>query len=103
MSRRLTVSPSAARALQNARAWLLQPGSGRTAARKWRALQQVGRRLIKHPYIGKPISDQPPHRLLVVSDYTLIYRVDPDTSETKTAGDIFLVAVFGPGQDTKWP
>jgi len=40
---------------------------------------------------------------LVVSGYRLLYRVEPDTGDSETgdsetAGDIAVLALFGPGQ-----
>jgi len=35
---------------------------------------------------------------MVVSGYRVIYRVDPDTGADATAGDVTVLAVFGPGE-----
>jgi plasmid stabilization system protein ParE len=98
MPRRVITSRVAARGFQAARKWLLQPGSGANGARTWRALLQARRTLRDHPYIGVQDANQPIYRVLVVSDYRLVYRVLNDTGDHATAGDIRIVAVFGPGQ-----
>ena len=37
-------------------------------------------------------------RLLVSQRHRIVYRITPDTGDTLTAGDVFLVRIFGPGQ-----
>jgi plasmid stabilization system protein ParE len=96
--RRVTADPAAALAFAAARRWLLQPGSGPTAGAKWEALKQARRDLKTYPYIGSPSPEHPGHRQRVVAEHRIIYRVDPDTGDSATAGDIRIVAVFGPGQ-----
>jgi len=98
MRRVVTISAEAARALDMAEQWLCQPGSGPTGAKRWLALRRAPRVLQRNPYIGPASDDFPHHRQLVVSDYRVIYQVDPDTGQSKTAGNIRIVAVFGPGQ-----
>lgn len=39
-------------------------------------------------------------RQLVVSGYRVIYRVDHDTGEGSTAGDVRILALFGPGESS---
>lgn len=43
------------------------------------------------------------YRQVIVSGHRVIYRVVPDTGDRTTAGDIEIVQVFGPGQDTRLP
>ena len=35
----------------------------------------------------------------VVEGYTIVYRALPDTNDNRTAGDVRVYRVFGPGQD----
>ncbi len=98
MPRRVTTAPEAVRALGEARSWLLQSGSGPVGAKRWQSLRDARRTLRAHPYLGRPSEEHPGHRQLVMSGYRLLYRVDPDTGDSDTAGDIRIVAVFGPGQ-----
>lgn len=51
-----------------------------------------------HPYLGAASEEHPGHRQLVVGDYRLLYRIEPDTGGSDTAGDVRIVAVFGSGQ-----
>jgi hypothetical protein len=44
------------------------------------------------------IPENPAYRQLMRADYVLIYRIEPDTGRTETAGDSDSVDVFGPGQ-----
>ncbi len=97
-TRRVTTSRDAAQALKAARRWLLQAGSGTAARQRWQALAQVAPMLRDYPYLGTSTPDLPGHRHLVVSGYTLIYQLDPDTDDAETAGHVRIVGVYGPGQ-----
>jgi plasmid stabilization system protein ParE len=59
--------------------------------------------LRQYPYLGAESAEIPGHRQIVVSGYRIIYQVNPDTGDSATAGDIRVVAIFGPGQETTWP
>jgi len=59
--------------------------------------------LRQHPYLGAESAEIPGHRQFVVAGYRIIYQVNPDTGDSATAGDIRVVAIFGPGQETIWP
>lgn len=98
MARKVTTAPQAAEALRRARAWLTQQGSGPNGRARWEALRTSRLGLRDHPYLGAPSSELPGYRQLVVSEHRIIYRVTPDTGDSATAGDIRIVAVFGPGQ-----
>ncbi len=98
VTRRVTTAPDALEALRQARAWLTQTGSGPNGRARWEALRDSRKRLRTYPYLGAPIEGWPGRYQLVVSEYRIIYRVDPDTGESATAGDIRVLAVFGPGQ-----
>lgn len=51
------------------------------------------------PYSGEK-AEHPGHYVLVEpgSGCRIIYTIDPDTGDSDTAGDVRIVAVFGPGQ-----
>ena len=98
MARRLTTAPDALQALRQARAWLLQKGSGTRGQARWTALRGGLKGLRIYPYLGAPIAGQPGRYQLVISEHRVIYRVEPDTGESATAGDVRVLAVFGPGQ-----
>ncbi len=98
MARRVTTTPDALEALRQARAWLTQRGSGANGRARWEALRDSRKRLRTYPYIGTPIEGHPKRYQLVVSEYRVIYRIDPDTGESATAGDLRVLAVFGPGR-----
>ncbi len=99
MVRRVAVTPEAAAAFRNARQWLMQPGSGRAGALRWQKLRGIRKILQRSPYIGPAFAGQPGVRVVVVSDYRVLYQVVPDTGDTQSAGDILIVALFGPGQE----
>ena len=98
MGRKVTVAPQAAAALQQARLWLTQKGSGRSGQERWQALRAARVRLQSHPYLGHPSAEIAGCRQLVVSDHRIVYRVENDTGDAGTAGSIRILTVFGPGQ-----
>ncbi len=98
MARRVTTAPDALEALRQARAWLTQKGSGPRGLARWTALRDSRKKLRTFPYLGVAIEGRPGRYQIVVSDHRLIYRIEPDTGDSVTAGDILVLAVFGPGQ-----
>jgi hypothetical protein len=98
MGRSVTIAPGAAIALREARLWLTQEGSGVDGRRRWAELKNARRRLREWPYFGGPSREHAGHRQLVVSGYRILYFVDSDTGDSGTAGNVRIVAVFGPGQ-----
>lgn len=98
MARKVTTAPQAAEALRRARGWLTQTGAGLNGQARWDALRTARSRLRDHPYLGAPSAEQPGLRQFVVSEHRIIYRMDPDTGDGATAGNIRILAVFGPGQ-----
>ncbi len=46
-----------------------------------------------------PIGDYPPFRERVAEGYVIVYEVSPDTDDNRTAGDVEVARVFGPGQE----
>lgn len=85
------------RDLGTIRAWLLQPGSGRAARRRLRAIDSGIRGLVLHP-CRHPIGEHG-FRELHVAGHTILYRLLPDTGADATAGDVEVLRAFGPGQD----
>ncbi len=99
MPRKVTTSPEAAAGFKGARRWLLQPGSGQDGRVKWERLKQARRDLRVSPCMGG--TADPEHnglRRRAVAGFRLIYRVEPDTNSNETAGDMRVLALFGPGQ-----
>ncbi len=98
MPRKVFVSRDADNALADARDWFEQFGSGPAAWRKWRALRDAPDALLAFPYRGRPSRDFKGCRQLIVSGYRIIYEIHPDTGDRATAGDVYILAIFGPGQ-----
>ncbi len=98
MPRKVTTAPIAAEGLRQARLWLTQPGSGADGRRRWERLRNARRNLRIYPYLGAPNDEQPGYYQLVVSGHRVIYRIDPDTGDSNTAGDIRILIILGPGQ-----
>lgn len=92
------VAPAAAEGLRRARQRLTQPGPGTEGRARWAALRETPGRLRIHPYLGSASTDHSGYRQCIVSEHRRIYRVMPDTGSGETAGDVVIVAVFGPGQ-----
>jgi plasmid stabilization system protein ParE len=61
-----------------------------------RVLAVIGR-LPDQPYLGQP-GEYPGTRKLTIEDHAVIYRLQPDTADAATAGDVYVLRVFGPGQ-----
>jgi plasmid stabilization system protein ParE len=98
MQRKVITAPEAAAGLRQARSWLTQKGSGPNGRARWEQLRDARRMLKTHPYLGPEAADHAGMRCLVVSDYRIIYRVIADTGDSASAGDVLILAVFGPGQ-----
>ena len=97
MARKLEYSRPARGDLEQMRAWLNQPGAGRRAKNRARRIVETVKSLREAP-VAWPIGDMPGTRECVVEGYTIVYSVDPDTGSNRTAGDVYVVRVFGPGQ-----
>ena len=54
--------------------------------------------LRRYPYAGR-VGDEPGTRELVVEAHVAVYELRPDTGDSATAGDVYVLRVFGPGQD----
>lgn len=98
MPRTLVFAPRARDDLEALRRWLAQPGSGRTARRRMRAIRTAINRLREHPCLY-PVGQHPGVRELPCDGgCRVLYEVRPDTGSDATAGDIRVLRVFGPGQ-----
>ena len=97
MARKVVISAEARLALADSQRWLLQAGSGAQGRARWLAIRAAADTLADLPYKGTAVPGRPGLRQLVVSDHRLLYRVQPDTGSSETAGDIVLT-LFGPGQ-----
>jgi plasmid stabilization system protein ParE len=97
MARKLQFSDKAVDDLSALRLWYSQPGAGRTAKRRAQAIAAAIRRLRQNPcrYVR---GEHPGTRQMVVEGHVVVYVVDPDTGRDKTAGDVLVLRVFGPGQ-----
>lgn len=97
--RNVYIADAAGRDLAIIWRWLSQPGAGRAAARKRsnldRALADLGISPCRWPY-----RDHRGRRQRIVEGYTIVYRVEVDTGNNDTAGDVVVIRVFGPGQLT---
>ena len=80
-------------------AWLAQPGAGASARRKIVAIRDAVRALRTEPITWRRSADHPAYRERPVAGYVIVYRVEPDTDDRRTAGDVLVIRVFGPGQD----
>ena len=74
----------------------MQPGSGSRGRARWHHLRDMRRRLRDRPYLGPKSQEHPGCRYFVCEGYVIVYQVAPDTGDTATAGDIIILAVFGP-------
>ena len=99
MTRKVTVGPRAQGDIVAHSRWLSQPGAGDRARRQLRAIQAAINALQDEPIMWPRSPDHPSYRERAVGGYVVVYRVEPDTSRRETAGDVYVLRVFGPGQD----
>jgi plasmid stabilization system protein ParE len=98
LPRRLIYASRALADLDAMQRWQTQPGSGRAAIRRVKAIRLTIRRLKQHP-CRYPVGQYPGVRELPCDGgYRALYRVIPDTGRDETAGDVRVLRVFGPGQ-----
>lgn len=97
--RRLTIARGAARDLSDARRWLTQPGAGARAGLRLASLSVAVQDLRRHPCRWSA-GEHPGTRERPVEGYRIIYEVAPDTGDDATAGDVMVLRVRGPGQDS---
>ena len=77
--------------------WYSQPGAGAVAAGHIKAIRAAVRGLVDHPCRYRR-GQHAGTRELIIRGHVVVYEVHPDTGEDSTAGDVFLVRVFGPWQ-----
>lgn len=98
MPRKLRYTKEAIADLEAARGWQTQPGSGAAGIRRVQAIRAAIRRLKTMPCLHAR-GERPGTRELSVEGHRIVYAVNPDTNRNDTAGDVLVLAVFGPGQD----
>lgn len=79
------------------RHWMSQPGAGRRAKERARSITEAVKELKSDP-VRWPKGEESGTRQRIVEEYTIIYFVDPDTNDRSTAGDVYVLRVYGPGQ-----
>ena len=97
MPRKLRYADEAAGDLDAIARWQTQPGSGTAGARRVRAIRAAIRGLKQNPCLYARGAD-PGTRELPCEGHRVVYAVEPDTGDNATAGDVTVLAVFGPGQ-----
>ena len=95
--RRLDLAPRVIDDLREMRAWQTQYGSGDAGRRRADNIVQAIEALVNHP-CRYPIGPRAGMRQMIVERHVVVYRVAPDTGDNRTAGDVLVVRVFGPGQ-----
>jgi plasmid stabilization system protein ParE len=96
--RKLDYTDEAIEDLKTIRRWLTQPGSGRAARGRLKAIGAAINRLREHPCVY-PLGRHPGVRELPCDGgYRVLYEVRPDTGRDDNAGDVQVLRVFGPGQ-----
>jgi len=100
MARRIEYSPRSLLDLTQMRRWMTQRGAGIRAKERARRIAAAVRELRIDP-VKWPKGELPGTRQRVVEQYTIIYFVDPDTDDRQTAGDVYVLRIFGPGQDRR--
>jgi hypothetical protein len=98
MARRLEYSRLSLLDLAQMRRWLSQPGAGPRAKARALAIAKAVKDLRDDP-VRWPKGDVPGTRQRVVNDYTIIYSVDPDSDDRRTAGDVYILRIYGLGQE----
>ncbi len=85
MPRRLKVSDEARGDLNQARGWLHQPGSGKVAHGRYKALTAAIRTVRTEPMRYRVNPEDDSERIVSVEGYRIIYKVTPDTGDNETA------------------
>ena len=99
MPREPIYAPEALADLDAAALWLTQPGSGPRAWRRLAAIYESIEHRRETPCLW-PAGRHPGTRELPCEGgYGAIYEVHPDTGQNRTAGDVVMPRVSGPGQD----
>ena len=94
----MRLSDEAIADLEDIHAWQTQPGSGARAKRRLFRIRAAIRRLKSDPCLF-PVGAYPGVREMPAEGgHRVYYTVIPDTGRSATAGDVFILRVFGPGQ-----
>ncbi|TWB75266.1 ParE-like toxin of type II ParDE toxin-antitoxin system [Nitrospirillum amazonense] len=89
---------AANRDLAAARDWLQQPGAGVAAENQLIRISAAIKELKTAP-CRWPVGDHAGIRERPVEGYLVMYRVEPDTDNNQTAGNVWILRVFGPFQN----
>lgn len=97
MARRIRYTEGARADFEAMLRWQTQPGAGAAAIRRIKSIRAAIQRLRHYPclYAAGAV---PGVRELPCGGYRVIYEVAPDTGDNKTAGDVRVLRIFGPGQ-----
>lgn len=98
MPRKLSYAEEAIADLAEIQRWQTQPGSGAASIRRLKLIRSAIQRLKRGPCLY-PFGDYPGVREMPCQGHRVIYVATPDTGINKTAGDVLVLRVFGPGQD----
>jgi plasmid stabilization system protein ParE len=79
------------------RRWNTQPGAGPMAKKRIKTVLAAIRQLARNPCLYAK-GDIPGTREMIIEDHVVVYEVDPDTGRSRTAGNVLVLRVFGPGQ-----
>ncbi len=83
--------------LAQVRKWLRQPGAGPAAERRLQHIQRAIRELRIAPCRWR-YGEHEGSRERIIEGYKIVYRVDPDTDDNNTAGNVEIRRIFGPWQ-----
>ncbi len=98
MTRRVQLNNEASDDFISIRRWLTQAGSGQVARRRLRAITTAIDELAVYPCRNRR-GDVPGTRQRVVAGHIVVYLVYQDTGDDRTAGDVLVTAIYGPGRD----
>jgi len=96
--RTVELTKAAADDMNDARQWLHQPGAGAAARQRHQVLSRAIRTLRTDPMRYRRDLEDERLRIISVEGYRIIFTVVPDTGDNRTAGDVTVLAVLGPGE-----
>lgn len=98
MARSLELSDEAVDDLTEIIGWQTQPGSGQAARRRVQRIRVAIMRLKRDPCLF-PVGDRPGIREMATeAGHRVLYTVVPDTGRSSTSGNVYILRIFGPGQ-----
>jgi len=98
MPRVVVLSPAAAEDLARVKEWYSQPGAGERARAKVQHILAAIRGLRERP-TSFARGRVPGTRSLLVEEHRIVYRVENDTGDNETAGDVEIVRIWIPGRN----